>query len=43
MVLEERQIFGFSVILKTEHNLSLLMVSIKSLKKLIAVSPKGQY
>ena len=43
MVLEERQIFGFSLTLKTEHNLSLLKVSIKSLKKLITVSPKGQY
>ena len=43
MVLEVRQIIGFPLILKTEHNLSLLMVSIQSLKKLTVVSPKGQY
>ena len=43
MVLEVRQITGFPLILKTEHNLSLLMVLIQSVKKLIVVSPKGQY
>ena len=43
MVLEVRQIIGFPLILKTEHSLSLLMVSIQSLKKLTVVSPKDQY
>ena len=43
MVLEERQIIGFPLILKTEHSLSLLMVSIQSLNKLTVVSPNGQY
>ena len=40
MVLEVRQIIGFPLILKTEHNLPLLMVSIQSLKKLTGV-PEG--
>ena len=43
MVLEIRQVIGFSLILKREHNFSLLMVSIQSLKKLTVVSLKGQY
>ena len=34
MVLEVRQITGFLLILKTEHNLSPLIGSIQSLKKL---------
>ena len=43
MVLEVRQIIGVPLILKADHNLSILMVSIQSLKELAAVSPKGQY
>ena len=37
-MLEVRKIIGFPLILKTEHNLSLLKVSIQSLKKLTVVS-----
>ena len=43
MVLELRQVIGFPLILKTEHSLPLLIISIQSLKKLTVVSPKGQY
>ena len=43
MVLEVRQRIDFPLILKTEHSLSLLMVSVQSLKKLTVVSPKDQY
>ena len=43
MVLEARQMIGFHLILKTEQNLSLIMVLIQNLKKLTVVSTKGQY
>ena len=41
MALEIKQIIGFPLILKAEHNLSLLMALIQSLRKLTAVLPQG--